>query len=453
MLRRLCLLAFLALPCAPALAGAEATAFRGANVVPMDAERVLPGHTVLVVDGRIAAVGPDADVDLPEGTRIVDAAGHWLIPGLGEAHGHLPPAGSPTLQPTLDLYLAHGVTLVRGLLGEPGQLALRGELARGERFGPRIVIAGPSLNGNSVRDPEHARELVEGIARDGYDLLKIHPGLDIPRFDAIVETARRHDLPVVGHVPEAVGLLHALERRMDGIEHLDDYVRTLVPDGHPARTASPGWFGVLQAEVADPARIPVLVEATREAGSAMSPTETLMVSLLGKEDTDALLARPEMVYMAPATLAQWRQGRANLRGAPGFTEARAERFLDLRRQLLLALHQGGVPIVLGSDAPQMFNVPGASAHRELDLMVAAGLSPYEALRTGTANFAAHLGMAESRGTIAPGMAADVVLLTANPLEDIAHTRRIEGVMVDGRWHDRAALDARLDAIKASHRQE
>ncbi|MBB5015305.1 amidohydrolase family protein [Rehaibacterium terrae] len=431
----------------PGLAAAEAIVFRNVNVVPMDRETVLPRQTVVVRDGRIAALGPAAEVAIPDGARVVEAEGKYLMPGLGEAHGHMPPRGHANLDTVLDLFLAHGITTVRGVLGEPGQLTLRAELAAGERAGPRLYTAAPSLNGNSVRDPAHAAELVETYHRNGYDLLKIHPGLDVPRFDAILDKARALDMIVVGHVPEAVGLAHALAQRMSCIEHLDDYVRALVPDGHPARTATPGFFGLLQAEVADEARIPVLVEKTRAAGAWMSPTETLMVSMLGPDSTEALLAREEFAYVPAATRKQWAQARENLRNAPGFTAERAARFLELRRLLLKALHDGGVGILLGSDAPQWFNVPGYSAHRELALMVEAGLTPYQALRTGTVNIATHLRAGDRRGTIAAGMDADLVLLDANPLEDIAHTLRIAGVMVAGRWHDRADLDARLDAIR------
>ncbi|MDZ3823378.1 MAG: amidohydrolase family protein [Pseudoxanthomonas sp.] len=430
------------------VAAAELTVFRGVDVLPMDRDTVLRDHTVVVRGEVIEAVGPRRRVEVPEGARVVEGRGLWLMPGLAEAHGHLQPLDHPDLQPTLDLFLAHGVTTVRGLLGETGQLVLRQQLQDGERDGPRVVLAGPSLNGNSVTDPEQAAALVGEIHQAGFDLLKIHPGLDIPRFDAVMAAARAHGMPVVGHVPEAVGLMHALDRRMAGIEHMDDYVRALVPDDHRARTASPGFFGLLAVEAADPDRIPVLVEATRAAGTAISPTETLMRWMLGGEDVDDLLARPEMVYVPGEVQARWRSQRGQIQSGPGFSRARADRFLDLRRQLLKALHDGGVPIVLGSDAPQWFNVPGVSAHRELALMVEAGLTPWQALRTGTVAAAAHLGAAGERGAVAAGQAADLVLLDADPRRRIGRVDHIRGVMVAGRWHDRADLDARLAALRA-----
>lgn len=445
---RLRLLTCLLLLAVPALAAsADVTVFRGVHVLPMDRDTVLRDHTVVVRGGVIDAVGPRRRVAVPEGARLVEGRALWLMPGLTEAHGHLQPLDHPDLQPTLDLFLAHGVTTVRGLLGEPGQLVLRQQLLDGERDGPRVVLAGPSLNGNSVTDPEQAAALVEEIHQAGFDLLKIHPGLDIPRFDAVMAAARAHGMPVVGHVPEAVGLLHALDRRMAGIEHMDDYVRALVPDGHRARTATPGFFGLLAVEAADPDRIPVLVAATRAAGTAISPTETLMRWMLGADAVDDLLARPEMAYVPAAVQARWRAQRAQIQSGPGFDRERADRFLDLRRRLLVALHEGGVAIVLGSDAPQWFNVPGVSAHRELALMVEAGLSPFDALRTGTVAAAAHLGAAGERGAVAAGQAADLLLLDADPRRRIGAVDHIRGVMVAGRWHDRADLDARLAALR------
>jgi imidazolonepropionase-like amidohydrolase len=427
---------------------ATVTVFRDVTVVPMDSERTLPGQSVLVAEGRIAAIGPADSLPIPDGARIIDGRGHWLMPGLAEMHAHLPPvAQAEALERVLDLFLANGVTTARGVLGEPGHLALRAAIDAGERDGPRIVTSGPSLNGSSVRDAAHAVELVEAQKAAGYDLVKLHPGLDRDTFDALMGAAKRVGLRVAGHVPVDVGIEHALAQRMDCIEHMDDYVRALAPDGSDERSGNPGFFGLNAALVADRGRIPALVAATRAAGAAISPTETLMVNLLDAGSTDVLLARPEYAYVAAATREQWRSSRDGMQASPAFDRAAAARFLALRRELLKALHDAGVPIVLGSDAPQVFNVPGFSAHRELALMVAAGLTPYQALRTGTVEATRHVGHEARRGTIAEGMQADLVLLSADPLADVGNAQRIVGVMRDGRWHDRADLDARLARVR------
>lgn len=446
-MRRLLCLLILSCSALPAVAGA--LLIRNVTLIPMDEERSVPGQSVLVRDGRIAAIAPTDELRAPEGATVIDGSGRWLMPGLTEMHAHVPPvAQHAALQRVLELFLVNGVTSVRGVLGEPGHLALRASLERGETFGPRLFTSGPSLNGNSVGSPDQARQLVAAQKAAGYDLLKLHPGLSPENFQAIMASAAEHGIPATGHVSAAVGLLDTLSAGQQCIEHLDDYVRALAADDSPARSADPGFFGLAAVDAADAARIPLLVEATRRAGAAVTPTETLMVNLLGTETLDSLLARPESAYVSAAARQQWSNAFNGLRGSPGFDSGKALRFLALRRELLRALHEGGVPVLLGSDAPQVFNVPGFSSHRELALMVEAGLTPWQALRSGTRAAAEHMGRSDQQGRIAEGLRADLILLSADPLQDIANIRRIEGVVAGGRWHDRGDLDSRLARIRA-----
>jgi imidazolonepropionase-like amidohydrolase len=416
---------------------------RGATVVALDADAPSGPQDLLIRDGRIVEIAPTTKRRVAD-TLVIDATGKFVMPGLVEMHAHVPPHVAPRLQGVLDLFLAHGVTTVRGVLGEPGQLALRKELDDGARRGPRLYTAGPSLNGDSVSDATAAVALVEAQKRDGYDLIKLHPGLDVARFDAIASTARRVGLPIAGHVSEAVGLERALAGGTGTIEHMDDYVRALVPADRAERTAAPGFFGVDAALAADETRIADLVARTREAKAYVVPTETLMVSLLGDDGIDALLVREEFAYVDAGTREKWRQTREQVRAQAG--PEKSARFLALRRALLKALYAEG-RVILGSDAPQWFNVPGASLHRELALMVDAGVPARDVLRSGTRAPAQWLGAGGRRGRIAIGQDADLLLLDADPLRAIGNTRRIAGVMVDGRWHDRKALDAMLAAVK------
>jgi imidazolonepropionase-like amidohydrolase len=414
------------------------------RLVTLDDDTPTGPQDVVLRDGRIAAIGAPGSLELPDDAIRIDGAGRFLMPGLVEMHAHVPPLAAPHLQAVLDLFLANGVTTVRGVLGEPGQLELRSALADGSRRGPRLYTAGPSLNGNSVADAEAAVAMVEAQKAAGYDLLKLHPGLDRARFDSIAATARRVGIPIAGHVSEAVGLERALAGGTGTIEHLDDYVRALVPDDRLERSASPGFFGVEAALAADEGRIAELVRLTREADAWVVPTESLMVNLLGTDSIESLLARPEFAYVTAATREQWRKNREGLRAQAG--EEKSARFLALRRALIKALYAAD-RVLLGADAPQMFNVPGFSLHQEMALMVEAGASPRAVLRSGTRLPARWLGAGEKRGRIAVGQDADLVLLEADPLADIANTRRIVGVVAAGRWHDRAALDALLAAAK------
>ncbi|NKI33559.1 amidohydrolase family protein [Wenzhouxiangella sp. XN79A] len=414
------------------------------RVVDPDAGSASWPRSIAVLDGWI--VDPDA-LDGRD-VRVIDGSGRWLIPGLYEMHAHVPPvADAERLDDVLTLFLAHGVTGIRGMLGERGHLELRAELAAGQRFGPYLVTSGPSLNGTSAPDPTAARRIVRTQAEAGYDLLKLHPGLMPSTFAALTEAADGLGIPYAGHVSIGVGLDRALAAGQSTIDHLDGYAQALVPDDHPARGRPPGFFGMALAEALDAGRIPALADRTRAAGVWNVPTQTLIENI-AIADLDALAARPAMRYVDDETVTGWRERITGLRQPHSATAL--ERFVDVRRALIRGLHTAGAGLLLGADAPQIFNVPGDSTHHELELLVAAGLSPAEALATGTVNPARFLGQ-PARGCLRAGCVADAVLLDADPLADISNVRRIRGVLRAGSWLDRADLDARLDAVAARAR--
>jgi imidazolonepropionase-like amidohydrolase len=433
--------------CVPAArlltAQGTSTAFVGVNVLPMDKETVLTDQTVVVTGSAIASIAPSGKAKVPAGAVTVDAKGRFLMPGLGELHAHIPGGAAPDadVERTLFLYVANGVTTIRGMLGDPRHLVYRERVAKGEVLGPRIYTSGPSFNGNSVKSPDAAVAMVVDQHKAGYDLLKIHPGVPRDAFDAMAAKAHALKMPFAGHVPEAVGLARALEAKYRSIDHLDGYVEALVPNA-----AGSQIFGVNLAAQADVSRLPALVTATREAGTWQVPTEILLVNWLNDEDPQAMAKWPEMQYVPADVLPKWIAQKQGI--AAKFPSADRQKLLALRRTIIKALHDGGVPFALGSDAPQTWNVPGFSVHRELAALVAAGLTPYQALKTGTANVGVYFGGAASTaGTVAAGKRADLILLDANPLTDIANSSRIAGVMVNGRWLPRADIDARLAAGK------
>lgn len=422
--------------------------FMHVNVITLDDAGVLDDQHVVVTDGRIARIGPADEVELPDGHTRIDARGAWLLPGLTEMHAHVPPdhADEAFAHDMLRLFLAHGVTTVRGMLGAPWHLPLRDALAQGKLDGPRLYTSGPSLNGNSVESPEAGRKMVREQAAAGYDLLKIHPGLSLEAFRAIAGTADEEGIPFAGHVPEAVGVTNALAAGMATIDHLDGYVHTLVP---ASRRANGGFFGVGLVAHADAGRIPAIARATRDAGVAVVPTETLMVNVLAEGDTDTLLEDPALAYMPESWRERWAAGRDNLRGRPEFDPEAAERFLELRRELLAAMYEAGVEILFGSDAPQIFNVPGASVRPEMATMEAAGMSRYDILASATRGPARHFGADDVFGRVATGLEADLVLVAGNPLDDLDHLRHPVGVMSRGEWYDRQRLDALLESVRRS----
>jgi imidazolonepropionase-like amidohydrolase len=416
------------------------------TVIPMDRERRLPGQTVVVRGDRIVELGPAASVKVPEGATRVEGKGKFLIPGLAEMHAHIPGGqADSTVERTLFMYLAGGLTTVRGMLGHPRHLELRARAARGELLSPTIYAAGPSLNGNSIPDPAAARKAVIEQKEAGYDLLKIHPGVSREAFDTLVATARRVGIPFAGHVPTEVGVAHAIESKYATIEHLDGYIEAMIQEGAPVSAEQSAFFGLNLGEHLDESKLPALVEATKRAGVWNVPTQVLLENLVLVGSSTELARRPEMRYVAPEMLAQWAQEKDGMLAETGSTPESARRTIEVRRHLIKALHAAGVGLLLGSDAPQIYNVPGFSTHRELESLVAAGLTPYQALETGTRNVARYFGTERETGTIERGKRADMVLLEADPLVDIRNTTKRAGVMVRGRWLPREEIERRLGA--------
>jgi imidazolonepropionase-like amidohydrolase len=413
----------------------QTVAIVNVNVLPMDREIVLPNQTVVVRDGRIAEVGPAARVRVPAGVTIVDGSGKYLMPGLAEMHGHLPNpnAGAELAETVLFLYVANGVTLVRGMQGNTAHLDLKRRIAAGELLGPRLFVPGPALTGNSAPTPDSGRRLVEAYRAAGFDHLKIHEELSRATYDTIVATAKRLGLSFAGHVPNDVGVYRALEAGQTSIDHLDNYVETV---GGP--------------DSADDARIGRVVAATCAARTWTVPTLALWEVFLGTDDPAGLGARPELRYVPPQWRTDWAQRVVQTRqNGPALATRLAT--IALRRRILKALQDAGCPIALGTDSPQLFSVPGFSIHREMASMAAAGLTPWQILTAGTRNVARYYGAEQEFGTIAPGQRADLLLLDANPLADIVNLTLRAGVVVNGRWLPESEIRARLDRIAGGYR--
>jgi hypothetical protein len=256
-------------------------------------------------------------------------------------------------------------------------------------------------------------------------------------FDAMAAAADAAGIRFAGHVPLDVGLTRALEARYATIDHVDGYMEALAREGAPGSQ----MFGLNLTGVLDESRIPQLVEATRRAGVWIVPTEALFEHWVGPDEPEAMTTWPEMQYVPTDTIATWVASKQKI--LSGGTPAERARFLDVRRRLIKALHAGGVGLLLGSDGPQVWNVPGFSVHRELRYLVRAGLTPYQAIETGTRNVAVFYGTASERGTIAAGKRADLVLLDANPLDDISNTSRIAAVALGGRLLTKDDIEKQL----------
>lgn len=410
------------------------------TVIPMDREEVLERHTVIIRDGRIMEVGPSDQTSLPAGAEQIDGSGKYLIPGLAEMHGHIPGPDNPQYaEDVLFLYISNGVTTVRNMAGHPYHLELRERIDRGELPGPAIFAAGPWLGGN-ISGPEDADRVVREQAAAGFDLLKLG-SISLDSYRQMAETARETGIPFGGHIPASVGLEVALEEGQASIDHLDRYVEFLAQE-----SSGGGFFGSGLVDQADLGRIPEAVERTIEAGTWNVPTLSLVEHLASPEPAEEMAEWPEMRYMPANVVEGWVESKHNYQAREDFQPDATQELVRIRQQLTKALNDAGAPIALGSDAPQFFNVPGFSIHHELVMMVAAGLTPYEVLVTGTRNPAHYFNTPEEFGTIESGKRADLILLRSNPLEDISHVRERDGVMVRGVWYPEDEIEERLEQI-------
>ena len=417
----------------------ESVAFVDVTVVPMTSEVELSHHTVVVQDGHIAAVGPADELEVAAGAVRIDGRGKWLVPGLADMHIHL------FSWSDLDLYLANGVTTVRNLGGYGAAdsiLALRRAIEAGELRGPTIVTSGNWLDGDPpyrdintiVRTPEEARLEVERQHRAGYDFIKVYEGLTPEVYGTIVDEAEARGTPVTGHVPSRVGIEGVLRSGQAGIEHA---AAILLPA-----------LGFRPTEDASRA----LARQVAEAGVAVTPTlwilELAFRQRSGPAGIAEVVARPEMRYLPPDRLTTWRDD--NMFAAfPRLAAAEGQVRRDLVYRFVGHLADAGARILVGTDADVAGSVPGFAIHEELRRLVEAGLTPHEALRAATAAPAEYLAEVlpdlEPFGTIEVGKRADLILLDADPLADVANLEQPAGVMARGEWFLASELRAMLDA--------
>jgi imidazolonepropionase-like amidohydrolase len=417
------------------------------NVLNVRDGVVEEGRHVLIDSGKIVRI-MEAEASLPPADTVISGSGKYLMPGLAEMHAHIPSPewGRNLTSETLFLYLSNGVTTIRGMLGHPLHLELREQAEKNEILSPRIYTSSPSLNGNTVPSPEEARQKVTEYHQAGYDFLKLHPGIQLEVFDEIVRTAKALGIPYAGHVSVHVGIRHALESDYASVDHVDGFLEGLVPESANVAPDANGFFGYNFTRLADTLMISELVSMSRENGVWVVPTQSLFDRWFSPESPETLVQAPEMKYMPASTLESWVNSKKGLVTDATYTAGQWEAFNEIRKKMIYQLHQQGQGLLLGSDAPQVFNVPGFSIHHELQGMLDAGLSPAEAIRIGTLNPAVFFGREGDFGEVVEGASADLILLPANPLEDLSHLKNLEGVMVRGRWLSRTEIDKRLAEI-------
>jgi imidazolonepropionase-like amidohydrolase len=422
--------------------------FNDVAVISMLTDKANDHQVVVTKNGRITLIGPLNKVKYDKDAIVIDARGKYLMPGLAEMHAHVPPnEDMEAMKEVLVLFAANGITTIRGMLGHPKHLELRSKIRNGEITGPNFYTTGPSINGMSVTSPEAGIQMVKNQKEAGYDFLKLHPGLTREKFDAIAATAKEVGIPFAGHVSFGVGVWRAIEAGYSSIDHLDGFIEGMVPGIENMAPQQAGFFGSSVADQADTTQIPKLMVALKENNIWVVPTQSLAERWASAKYTPAdFMQDPDRVYMKQQVIDQWITAKTNMMNNPDYSAAEIENFVNLRRRLIRECHQNGIGLLLGCDAPQVFNVPGFSTHNELEYLVRSGLTPYEALRTGTVNVANYLKKTDA-GTIRPNNVSDLVLLNGNPLADIKQSRNIAGVMIGNKWMDRKFLDEELAKLK------
>ncbi len=400
----------------------------------MDAEKRLAEQDVVVRRGRIAAISPAGTRPAPRRARVVDGRGRFLIPGLADVHVHLrhgPDAADNP--PMLELFAVNGVTTVLNLMGLPEHLALRDRVARGRLFGPVIYTSGPFVGFPGEAPPRDPDSLVVAQKKVGYDFVKVHDALSPDAYHALMEACRRNGLRVIGHATRSVGLDAILRERQYALAHAEEFL-------------SAYWIPRLPAPLdAIPEIANTLALAAARAGVWVIPTLTTFRGMAVQMAAyDSILALPFVRYVPSGIRRDWHPDRSPYaRFGPRDLAGTAGHY-RLLAVTVRALRDAGVRMLAGTDTPVLAAVPpGFSLHDELERLVDAGLTPYEALRTATIHAAEFLGDPEEFGAVREGMRADLILLDDDPLLDIWNTRRISGVMMRGLWMPRERLDRAL----------
>jgi imidazolonepropionase-like amidohydrolase len=438
---------------------AQTVAFTNVNVIPMDKERVLQNQTVLIKNGLIEKIGEK--VKIPKNAQVIDGTGKYLIPGLVDMHTHLLSDGDDypdsIAEDELRVMVANGVTTIRFMIGTPEQLVLRARSAKGEIVAPTIYSASPHLTGREqgnnfvVNTPEEAREAVRKSKAAGYDFIKITTFIKAEVYEAAVDEAAKQNIRVVGHADSRfVGVERALKARQQ-IEHLDGYLEMLLKDDAPVKGSVSDLYiynpkNWESFDYIDESKIPALAKRTVEANPFVDPTQHFMKNTFGlPRSEESIRAQPDFKFYPPAVQELFFNFYKKTRLNEISYEKRA-RWIDLRNKLIKAIYDAGGRIMAGSDTPEFLWLYGFTMHRELKALQEAGLSNYAALEAATKNPSMFFGTLDKVGTVEKGRRADLILLDANPLENISNTERRAGVMLKGKYYTQAELNKWLDEI-------
>lgn len=432
-------------------------AFTHVTVIPMDEERILPDQTVVVNEGRIMAIGSSSAIFVPAGATIIHAEGKYMIPTLSDMHIHLEgdawnlllppelkqPKDDLDFSDLLFLYIANGVTTVEIMSALPEHIALREQIKRGDLLGPRLILsrmidgpdkAWPPPISTWVKDPQEAQKAVVDAHTQGYDRIKAYSFLSKASYDALIGTAKELNMGVDGHVPLALSAEQVVAAGQNAIVHSEELMKFAKGDYSKERI---GYFANLVAE----------------SNTWVTPTLATshsIVSLLA--DPEKEMSLPTTEYMGPMAKGIWSFMNDKLyqtipeEHRSGINEG----YESFQRPFTYSFHKAGGKMLTGTDALLPGIVHGFSIHKELEELVAVGISPFEALKASTTNAFEFLGELDNGGTVELGKSSNLLLLEENPLESISNTRKIYGVLVKDRWIPKEEIKSRLDNISKAY---
>jgi hypothetical protein len=436
-------------------------ALRHVAVIDTSGGAVLRDRTLVIAGERITTLGHDEEVSIPPNTRVVDCRGKFLIPGLWDMHVHIASA-----EAYFPLFVANGVTGVRDMqaLDPDAIYQWRAQTAERKVLGPRIVAAGALIDGPKPIWPgslaagtaREGREAVRLLKKRGADFVKVYSKLPRDAYFAIADEAKKQGLPFAGHVPDAITAVEAADAGQKSMEHFygiwlacstqEAKLRKELVDAL-ATSDNPTFLNVMsraQVKALDsysPAKAQALFSHFAKKGTWQVPTLTAQRTL-GMLGDERLTSDPRLKYMPAYLTVGWNPKRSPFAKTPELV-AGFKRLYKKATEVVPAMHRAGVPFLAGTDTTTPYCFPGFSLHDELGFLVQSGLTPLEALRCATLNPARYLGLLKDLGTVEQAKIADLVLLDANPLEDIANTRRIAAVLVRGKLLEKTALQELL----------
>ena len=446
----------------------KALVFTHVTVIDATGAPAEPDMTVVVRGDRIEALGKTGKLTVPRNAQVVDATGKFLIPGLWDMHVH------PRLPKNfLAIFTANGVTGVRVMWGKPVHHKWRQEISAGKLIGPRMVIASNLVDGPNpiwgggivVSNEEEGRQVVREVKKEDADFLKVYNKIPRDAYFAIVDEAKKQGIPFAGHVPYSVSAAEASDAGQQSIEHCyfvsfacssegEEELRKKTKETWDTRPMSLPHVRARHKLIADitysEKKASELFARFVKNSTWVCPTLIVWHGLSFRDEED-LANDPRLKYMPLSTKDSWNpKNNALVALATGEGRADFRKLCEKHLAIVGAMRRAGVGLLAGTDTTAMaYCFPGFGLHDELAVFVQAGLSPLEALQTATYNPAKFFGKLDSMGTIEQGKIADLVLLEANPLQDISNTQKIAAVVVGGKIYQKAALQKMLTQIEAT----